>query len=29
MARTKRFFPGGLKFSVASVKNNHNEKNLF
>ena len=24
MARAKSFFPGGLKFNLASVKNNHN-----
>ena len=30
MARAKSFFPGGLKFSSASVKNNHDyEKKYF
>ena len=30
MARTKSFFPGGLKFNLASVKNNHHyEKRYF
>ena len=30
MAHAKSFFPGGLKFNVASVKNNHNyEKKYF
>ena len=29
MSRAKSFFPGGLKFNLDSVKNNHNyEKNI-